>query len=225
MAKNNDKLDEFMISEFQTITSRVLNIEQTRATRVNYYIVLVTGIFGSFVLSFQNLKDTFATSILALFLSSISLMLGVAILNECTDLAAQIVFLYRRAGRIRCWFHDKNPKVLPYLPWMPGDDTPPFRDDPGFATFVGSDSILFFGNSISASVFVYFLFYELTIYSVIVSMISALIAFILSGALQNIFLRRSRNKYERIGTRENSIHFPMAERVSDDETERLLGGK
>lgn len=207
---NNDEIiAPFMVAEFETLTSRILSIEQTQATRVNFYIVIITAIFGGLVLLLQNQTSQASFYLFAIAASLLAFLFGIALLTEYVELAAQVVFLYRRAGRIRRWFHDKNPSVLPYLAWTPGDDTPPFKDDPGFATFAGKDSILWLGNSISGAFLIFILFISLA--SIAMVYFALLIAIVVLGIvwwLQDKYIAHMMNKYEKVGSEKNRIHFP-----------------
>jgi hypothetical protein len=215
--KSTKELDQmvapFLLAEFEALTNRILNIEQTRATRINFYLAIMTAAIGGLLVISQIQAIQIFYLIVASAFTFIVFLLGVATLNEYIELASHAVFLYRRAGRVRCWFHDKNPSILPYLAWTPGDDTPPFMDEPGYATFAGKDSILWMGNSLSGAAFAF------TFTSIIVESFSNLplivsfATFILIWVLQNVYLRQQIKKYERIGSEKTRIHFPRVERT------------
>jgi len=203
----------FMVAEFETLTSRILALEQTRAKRVDFYIVIVSAAIGSLSLaaSLQS-PSTFSQAIIPA-LSLAVFLLGAAILNENVGLAAQAVFMYRRAGRIRCWFRDKHPAILPYLPWTAADDTPPFDAETEHSTFAGKDSILWLGNSLSGAGFTLAI---LLLYVPLLPIIScAIAAAVLVGIWigQNLFLKYRMKRYERIGVAKGRIHFPRKARI------------
>jgi hypothetical protein len=211
--KNDELVAPFMVAEFETLTSRILNIEQTKATRINFYIVIVSAAIGGLSLATQFQMTTSLNPLIVPALSSVVFLLGIAILNENVELASKAVFLYRRAGRIRCWFQDKNPNILPYLAWTPGDDTPPFKDDPGYGTFAGKDSILWLGNSVSGAILLLSILLSYSSLLIIASCVIAAIIFFAIWISQNKYIDYLMNKYERLGSEKGRIHFPRNERT------------
>lgn len=211
ISEGDELVGPFMVAEFEALASRALSIEQSRSSRINYYIVSVTAAIGILSIIFQMQSAEYP--MIALVISGVIFLLGIATLSEYVELASQAVFLYRRAGRIRCWFHDKNPSILPYLAWTPGDDTPPFKDAPGHATFAGKDSILWLGNSLSGSIVV---FVGLSISGLLpraASIGAAAVAFVLMWFLQNRYLESLMRNYERIGSEGGRVHFERAQRT------------
>lgn len=220
--ERNEKSDElvapFMIAEFSTLTRRILSIEQTRATRVNYYIVIISAAIAGISLStkFDPVPASLTYQILTPVILAIVFFLGIAIMRENIVLAAQAVYIYRRAGRIRRWFHDRNSSIMPYLPWSIGDDTPSFVSEPEHSTFAGKDSILWVGNSISGAALILSLLLlrgnplpTLPAYSI------ALITFFVIWYGQNIYINFKKKKYEEIGKKPGRIHFPKDELTNE----------
>ena len=208
---NSDELAApFMVAEFTTLTDRILEIEKTRTTRVNYYIVIVSAaIAGITLVTGSNATNPpTSTPILVTAILLAVFLIGIAILRENLTLAAQAVFMFRRAGRIRCWFLDKSPSILSYLPWSPGDDTPTFLADPDHSTFAGKDSILWLGNSVSVAALLLSILLSFTFLLPVASWLISGAVCIGLWAAQNVYIGYKAEKYEKMGKERGRIHFP-----------------
>lgn len=203
-----DLVVPFMVAEFGTLTERISQIERTRITRVNYLILLISAVVTGITLAinFDVVKDSIK-SILPFVLFFVFL-LGVAILRENLILASRVVFMFRRAGRIRCWFLHKNPSILPYLPWSPGDDTPTFLAEPDHSTFASKDSILWLSNSLAGSAFVLSILLPFSRLYETASFIISGVVFVAIWVAQNIYIGYQSERYEKLGEERNRIHFP-----------------
>jgi hypothetical protein len=227
LEKPDELVAPFMVAEFRTLSDRILQIEKTRTTRVNYFIGIITAVVAGIALAieFANVKNTIV-DILPFVLFSV-FFLGLAILRENLVLASQVVFMFRRAGRIRCWFRDKNPNILPYLPWSPGDDTPTFLAEPDHSTFASKDAILWLSNSLSGAAFVLSvrIAYLRLSYLDLTSAYIFCIVFVLIWIAQNIYIGYQSERYEKLGDEKNRIHFPRSSHPKFDFDKRKFPRK
>ncbi len=125
--EQDEIIAQYLNTEFEILNQRALQYEQGVATKTNFYLAILTAAAGGIVIAFtqSNLPAAFllsATIIVLIFL----LVLGSITLSQTLDMLATAIFLYRRAGRIRRWFLDYAPKLLPYFPFVVADDSPPY---------------------------------------------------------------------------------------------------
>jgi hypothetical protein len=130
---------------------------------INFYLVIVTAFSGGLVL----IATSDNPALVSLSLPAVCLVLmfllviGVSTLRQCMDLAATVITLYRRAGRVRRWFADQDLKSEKYLPFTIGDDRPQFN--PNYALLRGMEAILLIVNAAIAGALGGFI-YETLIY-------------------------------------------------------------
>lgn len=124
-----EQISQYLTAELEAINARAVAAEQNAASKVNFYLLIVTAAVGGIILLISNEKLVAYLSIIAVaacVLLAFLVLVGWSTFLQVIDLAASATFFYRRAGRIRRWFLDLEPAVLPYLPFKPGDDNPTF---------------------------------------------------------------------------------------------------
>ncbi|MEZ4776310.1 MAG: hypothetical protein R3D00_24255 [Bacteroidia bacterium] len=125
--QSKDKsVDDFLITEYQSVLDRSLKFEEVKANRINFYLFLVGAVvagFGSIVdIPFVQSNIFFIGIGLAIFLG----ILGWQTLMHSVQYSMAIISLYRISGRARRWFYEKNPDSLLYLAFEPADNKPSF---------------------------------------------------------------------------------------------------
>lgn len=138
---------QYMIAEIEGLHSRAIHYDQALAGKINFYLVIVTAFSGGLVL----IATSSNPALVSLSLPAVCLVLafllviGISTLRQCMDLAATVITLYRRVGRIRRWFADQDLKSEKYLPFIVGDDRPQFN--PNYALLRGMEAILLIVNA------------------------------------------------------------------------------
>ncbi|WP_144120958.1 hypothetical protein [Catellatospora sichuanensis] len=202
----------FMLAEFDVLHRRIEGLERERSQRSNSYVLIMGGVatIGVGVIGTRP-QLLSSPAILAALVGLASL--GVILFRQHVVLAAQIVVLYRRAGRIRTWFDGLDPGLRPYLPWTPGDDTPPFRDSKTYSTYAATDPLLTLGSAISFALGAYVaasqsnaaIWFAITV---------SVAAFLLSLLVFSRLLRHWTAGLEAVAQEPYNVHFPYLARIS-----------
>lgn len=204
-------VEEFMIEEYRVLNRRAQSSGTNVTAKANLFLGLSGGAFVV-VSSFGPESDPDRTAALAVMGALVGLF-GLVVIREQLLHGLEVTTLYRRAGRIRCWFHDQDPSIYDYLPWAPGDDTPPFDDARAFRTFPGPDPIMamvtlsalggasYFGSSLAID----------TTWVRVCAGAGGVVAGGLVAALQASSLKATQ---ERLGGAPYNSHFPVQDRLS-----------
>lgn len=125
-SKNTEIAAQFLIAEFNALQERAKNFEEIKASRVNFFLLIVAavGAIISAVDQIRVLQQYFLESIL---LAAVAiLLLGLSTLQHSVYYSSAIVEFYRRAGKIRHWFIDFDGTIEDHLPFEPADDRPKY---------------------------------------------------------------------------------------------------
>ncbi|WP_157554955.1 hypothetical protein [Nocardia crassostreae] len=200
----------FLIAEFNVLHGRIALLETARRHQISVYMAavgavtaLVGGTYARASADWQHLGSV-AGAVLTLA--------GLILIRQHLVVAVQIVVLYRRAGRIRCWFDDNHKGLRRYLPWIPGDDTPPFRDSATYSTFAPKDPIMTFGTAVSAGLFAFSLSDTLRAPLTLAVAVSAAVLALTYLALA-LAARRWTESLEAVTKEPYNIHFPYSTRI------------
>jgi len=148
--KDETRSADFLLAEFDALQKRVISLEQVKANRINYFMILTSAVVAGVAALFDALN---AYSYFTLIIAGVALLLGVIgliTLDYSLNDSVTIVFFLRMAGRIRRYFVDKDKNLTPYVAFEPNDDRPRIRAE-GFS-FRGSERILLIINCVSLSV-------------------------------------------------------------------------
>lgn len=146
-SKDATSVAQFLNLEFDVLHRRIDLMERKKAERASVFVGIAGLVLAASITQASLTRGRLADSIVALCVS----VIGDAIFLQNATSSIQIVLLYRRAGRIRCFYEDQIPSVRPYLPWASGDDTPPFADSRAYSTHDRSDLIALGISSASAA--------------------------------------------------------------------------
>ena len=213
--------EDFLIAEFSALQDRARHLEDTKSSRVNFFLVLIAATVAGFssLLSIQSLSLSLNISLMAM--SLILLLIGLATLNQTIQFSIAIVTFYRKAGRIRRWFVEKNPELNEYVAFKPNDDSPSIYVGHSTLTFRGGDGVILIMNSALFTLFC------MSLFSIFVpipnsvpiinigSLISVVVFFVLSWYFQKRYiiwqLRRAEKwMYE-------DVHFPYRRTILESE--------
>ena len=204
--------DEFMIAEFSTLQGRIDSLERTRSERTSIFLGGALLVAAAVVTTADSTPSTLVRFTVSGTLAATALLVQLSGLRT----GIQVVLLYRRAGRVRCYFHDKSPEIYPYLPWAPGDDTPPFRDSVGYSAFQWWDPILTMVGVVASAVLGW-IFADWAAadgwmeYSVsLACALAFLVALILAA-------RSIQRRAEQVAAESYNSHFPVSDRISDSD--------
>ena len=154
--KNNaaSKSNDFLLSEFNALQQRVLELERIKSSRINFFLIVfaasiagLSGLVGS-----SNLEYVFP--FIVLIVAFVLLLFGITTLKDVTDYSIAIVVLFRRAGRVRRWFLDNDSSIEKYVAFEPNDDRPKMYLGRSVLSWRGGEPILIIANIVTASVFV-----------------------------------------------------------------------
>ena len=145
---SKDVLAQYLTAELDSLTQRALQQENALTNKINFYLVTVTAVGGGLILAsgVPSLRNVILP--LSGLIALIFHIMGWVTLSQGLDLRAGSTIFYRRMGRIRQWFLDHDSSLLPYLPFMPGDNRPLFYVP--YAPIRSIESILLLVNSITA---------------------------------------------------------------------------
>jgi hypothetical protein len=129
-ARGGDQLSaQFLLAEFNTLQERAQGYEHLNTTRVNFFLIAVAAVIGGLatiatIANSTNLPFDYNLLTLGGFLGL--LFVGLATLKNVMDYSGMSVVLYRRAGRIRRWFVERDRGLRSYVAFEPTDALPPF---------------------------------------------------------------------------------------------------
>lgn len=124
MTGNDAKLGaEFLLAEFNAIQQRAIQIEQSKSSSVNFYLVIVAATIAGMpgLLSFVP-RDAIRVVLIATF--TFIFIIGLLTLEHSVNQAINIIRLYRRAGKIRRYFLDQANDIQAYLSFEASDAFP-----------------------------------------------------------------------------------------------------
>ena len=154
---SKDTFAQYLTVEMDGLHNRAIHYDQMLAGKINFFLIIVTAFAGGLVLAADSGNANLVSLSLpvACLVLSFLLIIGVATLRQCMDLAASVTTLYRRVGRIRRWFADQDLDSEKYLPFTVGDDRPQFN--PNYALLRGMETILLLVNAAVAGALAVFL--------------------------------------------------------------------
>jgi hypothetical protein len=209
----SDSIADFLIAEYNALQDRAISLQQTRSTRVNFFLVVVAAVVaGSANLvgsqGFQVIQYQYL-SVIALVALSL-LTLGFFTLQQCVDESVAIVVMYRRAGRIRLWFVEQDAIVAPYVAFHYGDDHP--RMSVPHLAWRGAEAVVLVINTVLLCVVSLSLISPTSWLMVAVEIaVATVVGWFLQTGYVRVRLRRAEKQAK------GDVHFPaeeMAERIS-----------
>ncbi len=196
---------EFLLTEYNALQDRARSLEEIKSGRLNFFLLVV----GAAIAGLSNLYNGgpfvsvyrigVLVSVLVLFL------LGILTLKSAVDYSMAIVVLYRRAGRIRRWFVDRDETISRYVAFEPADDRPRMSMPSSFFAWRGGEPVLVVINMVSAGVLVGagLSFIRNDILPWAGMGVTALLTWI----LQNLYIAKKLDKGERL--EEKRVMFPF----------------
>jgi hypothetical protein len=197
MADNNEKLGaEFLLAEFNAIQQRAVQIEQSKSSSVNFYLVIVAATIAGVpgILSLVP-KEAARVVLIAMFL--FIFVVGSLTLNHSVNQAANIIRLYRCAGKIRRYFLDHASDIKAYLPFEANDAFPRIYVRSSLA-YRGSEVTVFTINVASAAITSAVIF---SFVSWLWGMVAAIVMAGVTYMLQERFLRKKLQRFEEAAKR------------------------
>ena len=194
---------EFLLAEFNAIQQRAIQIEQSKSSSINFYLVIVAAAIAG-VSGTINLFPGAEISLLFFITSAFILVVGCLTLDHSINQAATIVLLYRRAGRIRRYFLEQSKDIEPYLPFQATDALPRIYL-PASLTYRGAEVTVFVINIASISIM------SAAIFSFLSWTGTAIVSIAIAGIfwlLQNLYCRRKLTRFE--ASAQRKVLFPMS---------------
>lgn len=196
-SENPEITAQFLIAEFNALQERAKNCEEIKASRVNFFLVVVAALGASFSAAIQiNILQQYYLEVLILT-AIVVLLSGLSTLKHSVYYSGMSVIQFRRAGRIRRWFVDFDDKIENYVAFEPVDDKPTYAIPSRLLLFRGAETIVMIFNVVSISVIVASPLWIIlrpvtTIYlSLSISSISSIIVGVLAWKLQKRYIEKS----------------------------------
>ncbi len=204
--KDDSKVNDFLLAEFNALQARAMNLEQVKANKVNFFL-LVAGAVGAWVANMVDSQGLGSISpYLITFISLPLLVLGILTLRNIMQESVHIAGYYRRAGRIRLWFVEKKPEVASYVPFQYADDRP--RIYLSQFEYRGGEFVILIINTLS---FCGLLISLLRPSNWNIAAAEILVALTIGWLLQVLYFRTFLKSYEEKDWVKNAVHFPFIE--------------
>jgi hypothetical protein len=221
----SQKISTNTIAQHMTVELEILNQSANHAkdmlmNKVNFFLALVTAIGGglAYMFTLDKLPNfLIATTCIVIF---ILILMGINTLRQSLDLSASAITFYRRAGRIRKWYVEREPTLEAYLPFNVADNLP--RMSSSFINLRGAESILLLVNSsligVSIGLGGIIIFPNVNLIYIIAACLSVFwVSWMLQVKYVKLFMQRWDKRQEKLGL----IHFP--EKLGTEEDfQRLL---
>jgi len=215
-----ENISDFLIAEYNALQERARKCEETKTSRINFYLIIVAASWASLASSAQ--LDFVQKNVLNIVILTefIVLILGIATLYDLMNFSAAIVMFYRKAGRIRRWFVDLDKSICKYVAFHPTDDRPNFSPNINLSFSIlswrGAESILVIINSFSISIVFACLFSKISTTYTLITIITSFIIFILAWYLQLYFVSKQMKKQQKSEYQQNQINFPYEDLKNTD---------
>ena len=202
-------VDDFLIAEYNALQESAVSRDQVKSSRVNFFMVVVAAVSAGIA---QVLTNPTLSSYHLIVVSAVGIilfLLGFVTLRHNIDDSVAIVIYYRRAGRIRLWFVEKDKRIEPYVPFEYADDKP--RMDMPYLGFRGGEAVILITNTIA---FCAFALAMLKPETEMIAIIEAIVISVLVWYFQVFYFHRTlKNAEKKVA---GSIKFPFdksAERI------------
>lgn len=214
---SKEAIAQYIISDMEMLTQRALQLENRHENKVNFYLVIVTAVVGGLLIFSSNENVEPIVFPIACMVLLVLHILGWITLHQGIDLSSGAASLFRRISRLRQWFLDQEPSLLPFLPYTPGDDQPHIYVE--HMPLRRMETILLFVNAVLLGTFVgvgwIYLYFEVIIFRYTHDWISYLIALILgvvtsaiSWIAETSYARNFMKRIEQKHINDGMIHFP-----------------
>lgn len=201
MANN---IEPFLISEYNALQARSLGFEQILSARINLFLIVNGASIAGYSGLAQVSKFNFDYTLIFNFLCCINFIIGIFTLKYSKDQSIAIASFHRRSARIRRYFYDLDPNILPYLPFPPSDERPKYYVGRSFLIWRGGDPILIVINSLLLGIFTYNLFCGITH---ILGLTLTVLIFFLTTVVQIKYLERQLINRDIDEVEEGNVNF------------------
>jgi hypothetical protein len=200
---------QFLLAEYAALQARASHYEEIKSKQVNFFLVVAAsaGAIASAIIKEKIFPNHMHEAIIGL--SIFTLILGVLTLRMLITYSMAVVAFYRRAGRIRRWFVDRDRALQKYVAFEPNDDRPTFTNVGGYTYWRGAESILLLLNSIATISIALSVLYQCTSNTCLV-VLTILVFGIISWYLQASYTQKKLKKTEEAEWSVNNINFPTA---------------
>jgi len=211
-SKNPDTVAQFLIAEFNALQERAKNFEEIKASRVNFYLLVVAAAGAVFSTATQiiNLFQQFYLESIVLT-ATILLLLGISTLKDSVDYSGAIVILFRRAGRVRRWFVDFEQSVAPYVAFEPSDDRPKFSVPYSLIAWRGAETVVMLFNVISSAAIIGCVVLKVIQINQIIASVVIVAVAASAWFLQMLYVYRRMLKAQKSDVELKRVHFPYKE--------------
>ncbi|MGD1944428.1 MAG: hypothetical protein ACFB0G_24285 [Leptolyngbyaceae cyanobacterium] len=189
------------MAEFNAIQQRAIQIEQSKSSSINFYLVIVAATIAG-IPGVLSLVPAEAVRLVLIAMFSFIFAVGLLTLDHSVNQAVNIIRLYRRAGKIRRFFLTQASDIKVYLPFEASDSLPHINL-PSSLAYRGAEVTVFAINIASVAVISAVIF---SFASWLWAIIAALAAAGMTWQLQRLYFRKKLQRFEQKAKR--SIIFP-----------------
>jgi hypothetical protein len=208
--KNSDKGEQLLLAEFHALYERAKSFEEIKAGRVNFFLFIVGAIGAGFSAATQVklVQDNIYYFVISI--AGILFLVGLTTLKHSVEYSMAIVSLFRRAGRVRRWFLEKNSRITPYLAFHAADDRPKMELPISGLTWRGAEPIVVILNAVLGVIFIATIIFQIIQLKIIALLVGSTVVSVLIWFLQLQYVRHKLRKAEG-HTRKGpgSINFPF----------------
>lgn len=189
--------EEFLMAEYTTLKEfRASQLEQSQ-NRFNFFLALVSGALAIIALvNDRNNAFSTPTFFVGTGITALSLLyLGIVTYRRIVQTHIRMVEYTRGMNRIRRYFVENYPEIMPYLTFS-SDDTRPKLGALGSLTIsaTGLTSMVMFINTVLATVGLNFLLFQLTLSLGEAQPVILVISVVLTAGLSLLLHRRDLKK-------------------------------
>ncbi|MCI5159863.1 MAG: hypothetical protein D3906_15845 [Candidatus Electrothrix sp. AUS1_2] len=201
---------QFLLAEYAALQARANHYEEVKSKQVNFFLVVAAsaGAVASAIIKEKLFPNHMYEAIMGL--SVFTLILGILTLRMLITYSIAVVAFYRRAGRVRRWFVDRDNALQKYVAFESNDDRPTFTNVAGYTYWRGAESILLLLNSIATISIALSILYQCTSNTCLV-VLTVLVFGIMSWYLQVSYTQKKLKKTEMSEWGVKNINFPTVE--------------
>lgn len=126
--KNDDKANDFLIVEFETIRDFVLDTKETGNKRINFLVGMGTAIGGLLIFFFKDYHKLLFYKLIFTVTFGVLFIFALDVFLHMVNRRIVTIEYLRAMNRIRRYFLDRNGEIEKYLYFPTSDKEPPYVD-------------------------------------------------------------------------------------------------
>jgi hypothetical protein len=213
-SKSPEYGDQLLIAEFNALYERAKSFEEIKAGRVNFFLFMVGALGAGFsaAAQIQVIQQNLFYCIISI--ATVLFLVGISTLKHSVEYSVAIISFFRRAGRVRRWFFERNKSIAPYLAFHAADDRPTFNLPFSLLLWRGAEPVVIILNAVLGAIIIEIIAFQISNFTIVIYSISAVIFVCLIWLLQLYYVRSKMSKLEKVqkGEATKGIHFPYKDK-------------